>query len=100
MRDLFASFLMDVYHNFEVEPHFQTLTGEVLTSSANCSDEARFDVTTRGFWQRGQCAFFDVRVFNPFAKSHLSQKLENENAKKRQYNQRIFESSMAPSALS
>ena len=30
MRSLFASLLMDVCHDFEVEPHFQTLTGEVL----------------------------------------------------------------------
>ena len=90
MRDLFASVLMDVYHNFEVEPHFQTLTGELLTSSADSSDEAHFDVTTRGFWQRGQLAFFDVSVFNPFAKSHLNQKLENENAKKATVQPAIF----------
>ena len=67
MRDLFASLLMDVYHDFEVEPQLQTLTGEVFMSSANSSDEARLDVTTRRFLQRGQRAFFDVRVFNPFA---------------------------------
>ena len=67
MRDLFACLLKDVYHDFEVEPHLQTLTGDVFTSSANSSDEARLDVITRGFWQRGQRAFFYVRVFNPFA---------------------------------
>ena len=67
MLDLFASLLMDVYHDFEFEPHLQTLTGEVFTCSANSSDEARLDVTTRRFWQRGQRAVFDVRVFNPCA---------------------------------
>ena len=41
LRDLFASLLMDVCHDFEVEPHLKTLTGEVLTSSANSSDEVR-----------------------------------------------------------
>ena len=76
VRDLFASLLKDVCHDVEVEPHLQTLTGEVLTSSANSSDEARLDVSARGFWQRGQRAFFDVMVFNPFAKSHLNQKLD------------------------
>ena len=86
MRDLFASLLMDVYHDFEVEPHLQALTGDVLTSSAKSSDEARVDVNTRGFWQRGQRAVFHCRVFNPFAKSYLNQKLDtafssNENAK-------------------
>ena len=43
--------------------------------------------------------------FNPFAKSHLNQKLDtafssNENDKKRHYNQQLLKSSMAPSALS
>ena len=96
VRDLFASLLKDVCHDVEVEPHLQTLTGEVLTNSANSSDEARLDVSARGFWQRGQRAFFDVRVFNPFAKSHLNQKLDmvfswNENVKKRHYNQQIID---------
>ena len=75
MRDLFASLLKDVCHDVEIEPHLHPLT-EVLISSANSSDEARLDVSARGFWQRGQRAFFDVRVFNPFAKSHLNQKLD------------------------
>ena len=65
-------------------------------SSVNSSDDARLDVSARGFWQREQRAFFDVRVFNPFSKSHLNQKLDtafssNENGKKRHYNQRIIE---------
>ena len=38
------------------------LTGEVLISSANSSDKARLDVSARGFWQKGQRTFFDVRV--------------------------------------
>jgi hypothetical protein len=33
------------------------LTGEVLTSSANSSDEARLDIIARVCWQRGQRAF-------------------------------------------
>ena len=49
MRDLFASLLKDICHDVEVEPHLQTLTGEVLTSSANSSDEARLDVSALGF---------------------------------------------------
>ena len=41
-------------------------------------------------------AFFDVRVFNPFAKSHLSSNLEtvfksNETAKKKEYNDRVIQ---------
>jgi len=77
-----------------------------LTSSANSSDEARLDISAHGFWKRGQGAFFDVRVFNPFEKSHLNQKLDtafssNENEKKRHYNQRLLlKSSRLPTALS
>ena len=70
--------------------------GEVLNGGANSFDEARLDVRVRSLWQRGHRAFYDVKVFNPFIKSHLNQKLDtafrsNENEKKRQYNQRIIE---------
>ena len=96
VRDLLASLLQDVCHDVEIEPHLQTLTREILRSSINSSDEARLDVSAQGFWQRGQRAFFDVRVFNPFAKSHLNQRLQTaftstENEKKRHSNQRIIE---------
>ena len=91
-----ANLLKDICHDVQVEPRLQILTGEILNSGANSSDEARLDVSVRGFWQRGQRAFYDVRVFSPFAKSHLNQKLEtafrsNEKEKKRQYNQRVIE---------
>ena len=59
-----------------VEPHLEMLTGEVLSSSANSFDEARLNVSARGFWKKRQKAFFDVRVFNPFTKSHLNRKLD------------------------
>ena len=95
VQDLYASLLKDVCHDVEVKPHLQPLT-EVVISSATFSDEARLDVSARGFWQKGQLPFFDVRVFSPFAKSHLNQKLDtafssNEDEKKWHYNQRIIE---------
>eukprot|EP00794_Sanderia_malayensis_P014696 gene14696-biopygen11793 len=95
-HDLFAHLMKEVYNDVKVEPHLQPITGESLPSSANVSLEARLDVSARGFWQRGQLAFFDVRVINPFAKSHMSQKLStafssSEKEKKRQYNQRIID---------
>ena len=83
MRDLFASLLQDVCHDVDVEPRLQILTGEILSSSTNSSDEARLDVSTRGFWQRGQRAFFDVRVVNPFAKSYLNERLEENRGRNR-----------------
>ena len=41
-------------------------------------------------------AFFDVRIFNPFAKSHLKSNLEtvfkhNERVKKKAYNERVIQ---------
>ena len=54
--DLFSSLLKDLYHDDEVERHLQTLTGEVVTSSANSSDKARLDVSGLGFRQKGKPA--------------------------------------------
>ena len=64
--------------------------------TATWEDEARLDVSARGFWARGSRAFLDIRVYNPLARSYKSQSLEaayrrNENEKKRKYNQRIIE---------
>ena len=78
----------------EQNPPLQPLTGEQVDST-NCDEGARLDISARGFWQRGELAFFDVRVFNPFAKTHLSKKLENvfreqESMKKREYNDRVI----------
>ena len=67
-----------------------------MGKSANVSDEARLDIAARGFWQKYEMAFFDVRVFNPFAKSYQNQNLQtafdnNEKEKKRTYNQRVIQ---------
>ena len=56
----------------------------------------RLDVCARGFWQAGQMAFFDVRVFNPNARRYAKQELSktyqlNEKEKKRLYNERIMQ---------
>ena len=51
--------LKDVCYDVEVEPHLQTPTGEVLSNSANSSDEARLNASARCFWQKGKKAFFD-----------------------------------------
>ena len=49
-----------------------------------------------GFWERGQKAYFDVKVFNPFAPTHCSVSLPQcyrraELEKKRKYEERIHE---------
>ena len=62
--------------------------------SANSSNEARLDICARGFWSRGKRAFFDVRVFYPFAPSNLRDlptvHKEHENEKRRTYSERIM----------
>ncbi|XP_028417275.1 uncharacterized protein LOC114541674 [Dendronephthya gigantea] len=96
IRDLLAAAIDDVAYDVSIEPALAPLTGEVLPSSANSADDARVDIAARGFWQRCEKAFFDVRVFNPYASTHRRQTLSssckaNEREKKRHYNQRIVE---------
>ena len=98
VRDLFAKLLDDVAHEVQVEPPLQPLTGERLHNQANQENDSRLDIAARGFWQKHEMAFFDIRVFNPFAKSHLNpnQTLDavfrkHETQKKRSYNQRVIE---------
>ena len=89
-----GSWLLKISPDVEIEPTLLPLTGEQLHATANGQDEARLDISVGGFWQRGQRAFFDVRVFNPFAPSYRNQKLStvfnaNEREKKRSYAQRL-----------
>ena len=96
VRDITAEMLNEVCRNVSKEPALQPLTGENLNNTAITTDEARVDVSARDFWTRGQQAFFDVRVFNPFAKHHVNKSLtkafeHNEKEKKRSYNLRVQE---------
>ena len=95
-RNIIAGLMSDVMKVVEIEPHLTPLTGESLPSNANSTNEARFDISARSFWMDGQRAFFDVRVFNPFAPSYSNQSqssmfLVNEREKKRAYNHRIIQ---------
>ena len=78
-----------------IEPPLEPLTGEELPKTANKEQEARLDIAARGFWQESAMAFFDVRVFNPFAKTHSKKTLDaafdfHENYKKTKYNKRVI----------
>ncbi len=76
VRDITADLLTEICHDVEIEPTLQPLTGERLSNhTANTEDGARLDVKARGFWDRMQCAFFDISVFYPNAQSNRSAQL-------------------------
>ena len=96
IRDFEAGLLSKVCSDVETEPALQPVTRETLQTGNITEDEARLDVRARGFWRRGQNAFFDVRVTNANATSQATQPLQSvltkhEREKKRQYNQRVMD---------
>lgn len=96
VRDLTASMLKEVCHDVATEPRLLPLEGELMRyRTANTTNEARVDVSARGFWTRGQRAFFDIRVFDPTAACHSNLSLDaahlkNEQEKMRAYSERIL----------
>ena len=97
LRDHTVKILSEVCYDTEIERRPVPLSGEDLSNrTANRSNEARLDVRARGFWERGQQAFFDLRVFYPNACRSLNKSLQhchtiNENEKKRAYNERVLQ---------
>ncbi|KAL5494242.1 hypothetical protein EMCRGX_G015533 [Ephydatia muelleri] len=82
VRDLTSAFLSEVCHNVHTEPTLQPLQGEHLKyKSANGEVGARLDVAAQNFWGKDhQTAYFDVRIFNPFAQIRPCQNaIENMN---------------------
>ena len=64
LRDLTANMMSKVCKDTETEPKLIPLSGEELQGrTANNSNEASVDIRNRGFWERGQQAFFDLRVY-------------------------------------
>jgi hypothetical protein len=95
IRDLFAKILDEVTNEVRIEPPLQPVTGETLKPGTLLDENAHPDIAARGFWQQYEMAFFDIQVFNPFAKSHLNRNLEavfrsNETKKKTHYNDRVI----------
>ena len=97
VRDLTAQMLREVCQDVRMEPLLIQTNGRTFEHrTANTEDEARVDISARGFWRRGQRAFMDVRIFNPMARSNIGQDLltahrKNEGDKKREYDERIRE---------
>ena len=54
LRDWTANITSEVCKNTEIEPKLTPLSGEELQGrTPNNSNEARVDIRTRGFWERG-----------------------------------------------
>ena len=94
---LFAVLAKEAFHDVEIEPPLTKLSGEIFDhKTANMTDEARSDTRVRNFWGNKANAFFDFRVFYPFANSYVESKItslytEFEKTKEREYKQRIRE---------
>jgi hypothetical protein len=101
LRDITGGLLSEVCKEVSLEPVLQTLEGHPLHHlSANTEDCARSDIQAKGFWGiPHQRAFFDIKVFNPYARSNSkfstpSCYVHHEKMKRRQYEQRINEVEM------
>ena len=100
VRNLLTSFLGKVCTNVEVEPQLQPLDNEQFNlRSAVTSPEARLDMKAGGFWSRGVTAFFDVRVTHVNSKCNQGKATstifkEQEEEKKRKYQQRVLDVEM------
>ena len=77
IQDIFGSLVSEIYNDVTIEPQLTHLSSETFTlQSTTTDDDARLDVSARGFWSRGARAFFEVRVFNPMARSYRSTPIE------------------------
>ena len=82
IRDITCSLLKEVCSDVTKEPLLQPLQGEKFNyKTANVEQEARVDISARGFWNRGQKAFFDLRVFNPLAPCYSGLSLDAVHAR-------------------
>ena len=91
--DLLARIVSEVCKDTEIEPKLLPLSAEELHGrTTNRLNEAKLDIRAKGFWNRDQQAFFDIRVFDPNACRCLNKSLQqchamNEHGKKRWYNE-------------
>ena len=97
IRDTFAEIMKDVCFDVELEPKLQPLEGESFANrTTTTEDDARLDIKANGLWEsRFSRTFFDVKVFNPHARSCPKNTKEaykhHESMKKLKYEQRIID---------
>ena len=71
--DITATLLTEICHNVATEPALQQRDSETFSyRSANSDPNARLDIHSRGFWNRGQDTFFDVGVFHPNTSNYFT----------------------------
>ena len=99
VRNLLTTFI-DKICKVENKPRLQPLDNERFhLRSAVTSSVARLDIKAGGFWARGVTAFFDVRVTHVNSKYYQSKTTsevfkEQEEEKKRKYQQRVLDVEM------
>jgi hypothetical protein len=93
-----AQLLTETCSDVAIEPILRPLDGEHFQKkTAIVEEEARLDISARGFWHQGERAFFDIRVFYPNASSNLlasslsTAYRNHECEKKRTYGERVRE---------
>ena len=96
LRNLTAELLSEVCTDVGIGPALQPLDSKPLQyATANREDGARLEVVARDFWgPNRQHAFFDIRVFNPFASSYSRSPLSQyyvtiEQEKRHAYDERL-----------
>ena len=79
--DVTASMLSVDAHSVSIEPHLQPLSGERLKHrTAITEDGARLDIAVSGVWGGWlERVLFDIRVFNPHARSNSVHSLPASN---------------------
>ena len=108
IRDTVANLMNEVCHDVEIEPKLQPLKGQsFVNNSTTTEDDARLEIKANGLWgSRFSRAFFDVKIFNPHAKTsrklHKDAYKYHETLKNSKYQQRILnveQSSFCPLIL-
>ena len=100
VRNLLTSLIGKVCTDVEVEPKLQPLVNERFNlRTAVTSLGARLGFKAGGFWYRGVTAFFDVRVTPVNSKCNQGKETstifkEQEDDKKRKYQQRVLDVEM------
>ena len=95
VRDVEADFLRNLSKDVSVEPGLIQLTGnKELAGGINLEDNARLDISCRGFWAPLQKMFLGVRFTHLNAPINRNRKLmallnTHENRKKVEYNDRV-----------